>query len=76
MEGILTAWVLAFPSGLDGEESACQCKRHRVNPWVGKIPWKREWLSSPVFLPGESHGRRSVVGYSLWAHKQLDTLSD
>ena len=64
MEGILTACVLAFPSGLDGEESACQYERHRVNPWVGKIPWKREWLSSPVLLPGESHGQRSMVGYS------------
>ena len=35
-------------------------------PWVGKIPWRREWLPTPVFLPGESHGQRSLVGYSPW----------
>ena len=36
----------------------------RFNPWVGKMPWKREWLPTPVFLPGESHGQSSLVGYS------------
>ena len=35
-----------------------------VNPWVGKIPWRRAWQPTPVFLPGESHGQRSLVGYS------------
>ena len=40
-----------------------------VDPWVGKIPWRKEW---PVFLPGESHGQRSLVGYSPWGHKELD----
>ena len=44
----------------------------RVNPWVGKIPWRRAWLPTPVFLPGESHGLRSLAGYSLWGHKELD----
>ena len=39
---------------------------------VRKIPWRREWLSSPVFLPGESHGQRSLVGYSPRGHKELD----
>ena len=34
------------------------------NPWVGKIPWRREWLPTPVFLPGEFHGQRSLMGYS------------
>ena len=34
------------------------------NPWVRKIPWRRAWQPIPVFLPGESHGRRSLVGYS------------
>ena len=41
--------------------------------WVRKIPWKRERLSSPEFLPGETHGQRSLAGYSLWSHKDLDT---
>ena len=36
------------------------------DPWVGKIPWRREWLPTLVFLPRESHGQRSPVGYSPW----------
>ena len=43
------------------------------NTWVGKIPWKREWQPTPVFLPGEFHGHRSLVGYSPWGCKELDT---
>ena len=39
---------------------------------VGKIPWRREWQLTPVFLLGESHGQRSLSGYSLWGHKGLD----
>ena len=39
------------------------------DPWVGKIPWRKEWLPTPVFLPGEFHGQRSLVGYSLWGHR-------
>ena len=42
------------------------------DPWVRKILWRREWESTPVFLPRESHGQRSLTGYSLWNHKQLD----
>ena len=40
-----------------------------VTPWVAKIPWRREWLPTPVFLPGESHGQRSLSGYSPWGHR-------
>ena len=40
------------------------------DPWIGKIPWRREWLPTPVFLPGESHGQRSLVGYSPWGPKE------
>ena len=43
------------------------------DPWVGKIPWRRAWQPTPVFLPGETHGQRSLVGYSPWGHKGLDT---
>ena len=50
-----------------------QCGRHRFNPWVGKIPWRREKLPTPVFLPGESHGQRSLAGYSPWGLKESDT---
>ena len=41
--------------------------------WVGKIPWRRKWQPTPVFLPGESHGWRSLVGYSPWSRKESDT---
>jgi len=42
------------------------------NPWVRKIPWRRAWQPTPVFLPGESHGQRSLVGYSPWGCKELN----
>ena len=44
----------------------------QVQSLVGKIPWRREWQPTPVFLPGEFHGRKSLVGYSLWSRKQSD----
>ena len=47
--------------------------RPSFDPWVGKIPWRREWQPASVFLPGESHGQRSLVGYSPWGHKESDT---
>ena len=42
------------------------------DPWVRKIPWRREWLPTPVLLPGEFHGQRSLAGYSPWSHKESD----
>ena len=50
-----------------------QCRRPGLNPWVGKIPWRRALQSTQVFLPGESHGQRTLAGYSLWGCKELDT---
>ena len=50
-----------------------QCRRPGLDPWVGKIPWRREWQSTPVFLLGESYGQRSLAGHSLWSCKELDT---
>ena len=47
-------------------------KRHRFSPWVRKIPWNRKWQLTLVFLPGESHGQRSLAGYSPWSHKESD----
>ena len=47
--------------------------RPRFDPWVGKVPWRREWLPTPVFLPGEFHEQRSLAGNSPWDHKELDT---
>ena len=56
-----------FPGGPSGKEPACQCrghKRHGFNPWVRKIPWRRKWQSTLVFLSGEPHGQRSREAYS------------
>ena len=50
-----------------------KCKRHGFDPWVGKIPWRRKWQLTRVFLPGKFHGHRSLVGCSLWGLKELDT---
>ena len=47
--------------------------RLRFDPWVEQTPWRREWQPTPVFLPGEFHAQRSLVGYSSWGHKELDT---
>ena len=62
-----------------GKEPACQCKRHKrqgLDTWVGKIPWRRAWKPIPVFLPGESYGQRSLVGYSPWGHRELATTKE
>jgi len=61
-----------FPGGSDGKESACNAEDPRFDPWVKKILWRRTWLPTPVFLPGESHGQRSLVGYSPWGHIESD----
>ena len=55
--------ILDFPGGASSKETACQCRRHKrywFDPWVRKIPWKRARQPTPVFLPGESHGQRSL----------------
>jgi len=53
-------------------KSPLQCGRPGFDPWVGKIPWRRERISTPVFWPGEFHGQRSPAGYSLLGHKESD----
>ena len=53
-----------------------QCGRPEFNPWVGKIPWRRKWQPTPVLLPGQSHGRRSLVGYHPRVTKSQTRLSD
>ena len=65
---------MGFPGGTgkntgSGQESSCQCRRHRFDPWVGKIPWRRAWQPTAGFLPGKSHGQRSLVGHSLWGRR-------
>ena len=69
---------MRFPGDASGKEPACQWgrhKRHWFNPWMGKIPWRRTWQPSPVFLPRESHGQRSLLGYSPECHKESDTTA-
>ena len=61
--------ILELPRWLGGKESTCQCRILGLDPWVGKIPWRRKWQPTPVFLPGKSSGQRSLVGYSPWGHK-------
>ena len=50
-----------------------QCGRPGFDSCVGKIPWRRKWLPTPVILPGESHGQRNLKGYSPWGHTESDT---
>ena len=62
-----------LPGWHNGKEHAYQCRRHKrrvFDPWVGKIPWTKKWQPTPVFLPGDSHGQRSLMGYSPWGCKR------
>ena len=66
---------MGFPGGNSGKEPVGQCrryKRHGFDPWVGKSPWRRAWQPTPVFMPRESRGQRSLVGYSPWGCKESD----
>ena len=65
--------LLGFPGDSDGKRIHLQGRRPGFDPWVGKIPWGREWLPTPVFLPGESQGQRSLEGHRPWDHKETDT---
>ena len=78
-------WKFAIHSNMDGlgESYAkwrsslvgicLQCRKSRFWSLVGKIPWRKEWLPTPVFLPEESHGQGSLVDYSSWCRRELDT---
>ena len=61
-----------FPAGSDGKEPACKEGDWGSIPGFGKILWRREWQSTPVFLPGEFYGQRSLAGYSPWGRKESD----
>ena len=65
---------MGFPGGTSGKEPVCQCRRQKrcgFNPRVRKIAWRRTRQPTPVFLPGESHGQRSLVEYSPWGCKSV-----
>ena len=69
---LATIWICPFGLPWWLRRVCLQCGRPRFDSWVGKIPWRRKWQSTPVLLPGKSHGQRSLVGYSPWGHKQLN----
>ena len=59
--------MVGFPGGSDSKDSPAM-----QDPWVGRILWRRKWQPTPVLLPGEFHGLRSLVGYSPWSRKESD----
>jgi len=64
-----------LPRWGSGTEFTYQCRRHRrhgLDLWAGKIPWSRKWQPTPVFLPGKSHGQRSLGRYSPWDRKDIN----
>ena len=64
-----------FPGGSVIKEPSYQCRRDGFDPWIGKVPWRREGQPTSGFLPGESHGQRSLVSYSPWSRKESDMIS-
>ena len=71
--GLVQATVqMELPRWLSTKESTCQFRRRGFGPWVGKFTRRRKWQPTPVFLPGESHGQRSLVRYSPWGRRESD----
>ena len=60
-----------LPRWISCQEPICQCRRHGFDPWVRNFCWRKKWQPTPVFLPGKSHGQRSLVGYSPWSCKRV-----
>ena len=70
MAAVLAPWNLTW--WLRWQINCLKYRRPRFDPWVGKIPWRRKWHPTLVFLPGEFHGQRSLAGYSPWVCKESD----
>ena len=66
--GVEIDWL---PWWFSGKEFTCQCRRSKFNPQVRKSPWRKKWQLTPVSLPGNSHGHRSMAGYSSWGCKRF-----
>ena len=64
---------MGFPDGSDGKESTCKAGDLGSIPGLGRFPWRREQLPTPVFWPGESDGQRSLASYSPWGRQESDT---
>ena len=65
---------MGLPGGSDAKESACNVGDLGLIPGLGRFPWRRGWQPTPVFLPGESHGQRSLAGYRPWGRKESDMI--
>ena len=68
----LTITRLGLPRWCSSEGPACQCrrcKRRKFSSWIRRIPWRRAWQPTLVFLPGDSHGQKSLAGYSLGSQR-------
>ena len=63
---------MGFPGGSGGKEPACNAGDLGLIPESGRYPGEREWLTTPVLLPGGFQGQKSLAGYSPWAHKESD----
>ena len=62
---------VGLPWWLSGKSICLQCRRPRFDSWVGNISWEKKLQPTPVFLPGKSHGQRSLLGYSPWGYKRV-----
>ena len=72
--GTVNGGSWGFPGDSDGKESACNARGPAFDPWVGKIPWRREWQPTPVFLPGEFRGQEGPNKQcSSWGCRELNT---
>ena len=65
-----------LPRWRSDQETAYQCRRHGFDSWIRKISWRSKWRPIPGFLPGKSHGQRSLAGCSPWGRKELDTTQE
>ena len=72
----ISLFIEMFPAGSVVKESACQCRRCRFDSWVGKIPWRRKWQPTPVFLPGKSRGQRAFWATVHGVTKSRTCLND
>ena len=68
-----TAITLGLWGWLSSKEFTCKCRRCRFDPWVGKVPWRRKWQPTPIFLSGKCHVQKIPLAYSPWGCKGPDT---
>jgi len=72
---LISILLNGLPWLLSGKEFTCNaedaCGRHGFGPWVRKIPWRRKWQPTSVFLPGNFHEQKNLAGYSPWGHKRV-----